>query len=73
MKQEEINKIEVKETTEVKETKKQKISTSYTIKAFANNINKMQEAKLITKEEQQQLLELHNTIVHRWIGLEFKL
>lgn len=53
------------------EKKKQKISVSYTLKAFANNIKKMHEAKLLTKEEEKNLSELHKIVVHRWIGLEF--
>lgn len=54
------------------EKKEQKISVSYTLKAFSNNIKKMHEAKLLTKEEEQELLKIHTTAVHRWIGLEFE-
>lgn len=53
--------------------KTQKISISYTLKAFANNIKKMHDAKLLTKEEETELLKIHNTAVKRWIGLEFEI
>lgn len=56
-------------TEEFKE-KKRKISVSYTLKAFQQNIIKCKEAKMITELEFQQLMELHSTIVQRWISIE---
>lgn len=48
--------------------KEQKISESYTIKAFAKHITNMKKAKMITEEEYKKLKDLHITIMNRWIG-----
>lgn len=82
--QKKINEIEVKEVTKMKKEaneilttegrteefkkKKQKISISYTIKALGGNIKKLEETKMTTKEENEQLRTLYKNIVERWIG-----
>lgn len=55
------------------EKKKQKVSVSYTLKAFGNNINKLIDEKIVTKEDGQKLKEVHEKAVKYWIGLQFKL
>lgn len=65
--------IEVKNEEIVKSKKEQKVSISYTLKSFGENIKKFEEAKLATKEEVEEVKKLHKTLVERWIGLEFNL
>lgn len=50
--------------------KQQKVSISYTLKAMANNTNKLEENKIIKKEEADELRKIHKIAVERWIGLE---
>lgn len=63
-----ITKIDVKNA---KEVKKQKVSISYTLKSFSNNITKLEDEKIITKEEGTVLKEIRDKAVKHWIGLEF--
>ncbi len=67
-----LKRIEVKDEEEVKPKKKQKISVSYTLKSFGNNVKKLKEAKLITEIEEVMLKEMHVKLVKTWVGLEFK-
>ncbi len=58
---------------EVVVEKKQKISVSYTLKSFANNANKLKEAKMITEEEYTKLALLHENMVKTWIGISMSM
>lgn len=60
-------------TTMKTEKRKQKISVSYTLTAFANNVKRMEEAKLITQEELQIIKQIYNKAIEHWIGTEMKL
>lgn len=53
--------------------RKQKISVSYTVKAFAQNIERLNEAKMITPEEMEILTNVKKEIIHRWISLEMRI
>ena len=66
-----VKEIKTNDTEKVTGKKEQKISVSYTVKSFANNINKMVEAKMVTEEEQKQLKELHKSITQRWLNQGF--
>lgn len=63
----------MEQVEKVKEKKKQKISVSYTLKAFGGNISKLKEAKMITDEDAKTLEKIHDKAVKTWIGMEFKM
>lgn len=67
---EKIKNIEVKE---VKEVKKQKVSISYTLKALTNNIQKLEQEKIITKEDAETIKKIHEKAIKYWIGIEFNM
>jgi len=58
---------------EAKAPKTQKVSISYTLKSFSNNITKLTENKIITKEEGETLTKIKDKAVKTWIGLEFNM
>lgn len=71
--QEQINEIVVVGAEEVKPTtekKKQKVSISYTLKSFKENIRKLVTEKIITVEDGEALKQIHRKAVEHWIGLE---
>ena len=65
-----VNEIEVKEPVTIR---KQKISVSYTLKAFGQNVNRLSQAKMLTTEEQEELNNLKKRLIERWIGQEMNL
>lgn len=68
------NETEMKnETKTTTKEKKKKISTSYTIKRLKETIKTLQEGKMTTKEENEQLIEIYKTITHRWISKEMEI
>lgn len=52
--------------------KVQKASASYTLKAITNNIKKLKELNLITKEEEAQMMELKNKALDKYVKEQFK-
>lgn len=62
----------VEETQGVETTtegKKQKVSVSYTLRAAGENVKKLQELELITKEEADGVRELLKTALMKHVGL----
>lgn len=68
-----VEEMQTTETTMGKEKKKQKVSTSYTIKSYANNIKKLEETKMITREEGDTLRHIYKKMVDRWVSIEMTL
>lgn len=60
-------------STEKKEKKTQAVSISYTLKSQGENIKKLQEAGILTKEVHAQWLKLHTEAVTAWTKKEFGL
>lgn len=54
-----------------KPKKVQKASTTATITSFKNSIQKLGEMKLITPEEQKQLLLIKDNVVEKFIKTQF--
>lgn len=52
--------------------KKQAISKSYTVKAFTENIKKLKEVKLISKEDETVIEEIKDRVIKNYINNEFK-
>lgn len=52
------------------ETKKKKVSTSFTVRQFKGNIEKMEATKMATAEELVTLKEIYKKVFERWMGLE---
>lgn len=63
----------IEDVTKPKEKKEQKVSISYTLKSFSENIRKLRDNKIVTKEEADKLEEIQKKAVQTWIGLEFGL
>lgn len=63
------------ETTEEnnKNKKERKISLSYLLKSFGENINKLEEASLVDEKGIKDLRAIHEKAVKGWIGLTFKM
>ncbi len=51
--------------------KKQKVSVTYTLKAFRKNIEKLNEMGLIDKEEVKMLDKIREKIIRKWTENEF--
>lgn len=60
----------VKEVLKV-EKKKQKISVSYTLKAFKGNIDKLKELGLVSAKQDEDLREIQKNIVDAYVKREF--
>ncbi len=58
---------------EPKEKKKQKVSISYTLKSFGENIKKLEENKIINIEDAKVLKEIHKKAIQYWIGTQFEI
>ena len=52
------------------EPKKKKVSTSFTVRQFKGNIEKMEATKMATEEELKTLKEIYKKVFERWMGLE---
>lgn len=48
------------------EKKKQKISVTYTLKSFSENIKKLKELELLDEETTKILEEVHAKVVNNW-------
>lgn len=59
------------ETTTNTEKKKQKVSVSYTLKSLGNNITKLLNAKMISKEEAKIMNEIKKKAVTKYIEESF--
>lgn len=61
------NEKEAKKAVKDSKPKKQAISKSYLVKSFSENIKKLTETELITREETAQLIEIHKNAVNKWV------
>lgn len=52
--------------------KKQKVSASYTIQSYAGNVGKLEDLKLIEKDEVDVLNGIKEKIVQRYVASKFK-
>ena len=60
---------EIGEINKVDESKKRTTSPSYTVKAFAANIRKLNELNMLESDDYESLKSMHKKIVERFIGL----
>lgn len=65
-----MKKVNNSEEKEVTEGRKQKISVTYTLRAFGENLKRMYEAELLTKEEATRGAELVKIARERFMGEE---
>lgn len=65
-----INEMDVIAEEIMSKKKEKKVSTSYTLKSYKNNIDKLEHGKMITHEEAEQLKDLYKKMVNRWVSLE---
>lgn len=73
---EEVQGTETAKVTEVNETgteRKQKVSVTYTLRAFGENVKKMYELELLTREEAEQGLKLVASARNKYLGGEITL
>lgn len=64
---------EPKATTVLGTERKQKVSVSYTLKAFGMNVKKLEDAGWLTKEEAEGIKKIHKKIVEKWMKSEMGL
>lgn len=58
---------EMKEETQAETKKKQKASESYTITSLGENITKLEDMELISKEDADTLKNIHAKIAIKWM------
>lgn len=54
----------------VEETTKRSASPAQTLKSFGQNVKKVEELKLLNKEDVNKLKELHEKAVKQYLGYE---
>ena len=67
-----VNNVEVQNAETVQpEKKQQKVSISYTLKSFKENIKKLSEAKIVDEKDSETLKSIYIKAKEHWIGQEF--